>query len=91
MHFKNQAIQWFPGPYIKLWFQTKQCFRGTVLSFRIFLRTEREVLKAEDLLSIQGREQTTNFINDGNTGAVTRSVNLDEMKGSLTAKADNPN
>jgi len=63
----------------------------TVLSFRIFLRTGREVLKTEDLLPIQGREQTTNFINDGNTGAATRSVNLDEVKGSLTAEADNPN
>lgn len=48
MHFKNQAIQWFPWPYFKLWFQTKhKCLMETVLSFRILLRTGKEILKAE--------------------------------------------
>lgn len=47
----------------------------TVLSFRIFLRTEREGFESR-VSSIYGGEQTTSFINDGNTEAVPRPVNL---------------
>lgn len=52
-----------------------QCLMETVLSFRIFLRTEREGFESR-VSSIYGGEQTTSFINDGNTEAVPRPVNL---------------
>lgn len=42
--------------------------------------------------SIYPRQGTNNYIlNYGHTGGVTGSVNLDEVKGSLTGEADNPN
>lgn len=57
-----------------------QCLMETVLSFRIFVRTGRDVFESRDS-SIYGREQTTSFINDRYTEAVTKPVNLGTSSG----------
>lgn len=57
-----------------------QCLVETVLSFRIFVRTGRDVFENRESF-IFGREQTTSFINDRNTEAVIRPVNLGTSSG----------